>query len=268
MSEPTPNVAVTTASAIAANPNDVPKAGMPSWPAPMNLGLVSGTSINQTNNMLVHSCDFVNELQQSILLKDFLKALAKPIREGIRAIKRLLGLGDPTGTFSSIINALSRIAQELRRIQKEVIDPIINFGKFVIAVLVKIRQMIQWILSLPAALLALLGDCLKKLLKAVGKLFSDAWKEAGIGLEATSSNSGDFDALVTQLKDTASAANDTLKAATVAAGVATGIAVSATVGLVTPVSAAEAQNANTVITDYIGTLPDASAELDQPKSAP
>ena len=60
----------------------------------------------------------------------------------------------------------------------------------------------------------------------------------------------------------------TLKLAGIAAGLATGIAVSATVGLVTPVSAAEAQNANTVITDYIGTLPDASADLEQSTSAP
>jgi hypothetical protein len=268
MSEPTPNVAVTTASATATTSADVPQSGMPSWPASMNLGIVSGTSINQTNNMLVHSCDFVNELQQSILLKDFLKALAKPIREGIRAIKKLLGLGDPSGSFSTTINLLSKIAQEIRRIQKEVIDPIIRFEKFVIAVLVKIRQMIQWILSLPAALLKLLQDCLRKLLKAVGNLFSDAWKEAGIGLEATSSNSGDFDALVTQLKDTASAAKDALKASTIAAGLATGIAVSATIGLVTPVSAAEAQNANALVTSYISSLPTASAALDQPTSTP
>ncbi len=266
MSEPTPNVAVTTASAIAANSNDVPKVGMPSWPASMNLGIVSGTSINQTNNMLIHSCDFVNELEQSIALKDFLKALAKPIREGIRAIKKLLGLGDPSGTFSATINLLSKIAQEIRRIQKEVINPIINFEKFVIAVTVKIKQMIQWILSLPAALLALLGDCLKKLLKAVGKLFTDAWKDAGKGLEATSSS--DFDALVKQLKDTASAANDAIKASAVAAGLATGIAVSATIGLITPVSASEAQNANTLITGYISSLPEGSAEQEQKTSAP
>ena len=266
MSGPTPNVAITTASAIATTPRDVPQQGMPSYVSNMCMGIVSGTSINQTNNMLVHSCDFVNELKQSILLKDYLKALAKPIREAIRAIKKLLGFGDPTGSFSTTINLLSKIAQELRRIQREIIYPIILFEKFVIAVIVKIRQMIQWILSLPAALLKLLQDCLRKLLKAVGNLLSDAWKEAGIGLEATSK--GDFDALVEQIRDTAKAMEDTLKLAGIAAGLATGIAVSATVGLVTPVSAAEAQNANTLITDYIGALPTASAELEQKTSTP
>jgi hypothetical protein len=130
MIEPRPNVAKTTASAIATTPADVPQRGMPSYVSNMCMGIVSGTSINQTNNMLVHSCDFVNELNQSILLKDYLKALAKPIREAIRAIKKFLGLGDPTGSFSTTINLLSKIAQELRRIQREILYPIILFEEF------------------------------------------------------------------------------------------------------------------------------------------
>ncbi len=146
---------------------DGPIVGGPSYPStPAVRGDVSG-SIAITNKNLVHSCDFVNDLVKSIGLKKFLKAIAKWIREGIRKIQQLMGFTDASGSFSQVINRLKAAAQEIRTFIKLYIEPIIEFQKYVLAVLVKIRAIIQWILSLPAKLLTFRSLVLTNAVKAV-----------------------------------------------------------------------------------------------------
>jgi hypothetical protein len=172
MSTKPPNLATDSTSAKPRLANDVPATGGPTI-SPYARGIIAGTSIDATNNSLVHSCDFVNDLKKSLGLKKFLKAIAKWIREGVRTIMRVLGLSDPSGTFSELINMLKSVAEFIRYIQKEYIEPLIEFAKYVLVVLVKIRALIQWILSLPAKLLSLLRECLTKLLTALVGVFVD-----------------------------------------------------------------------------------------------
>ena len=167
-----PNLATDSTSATPGLANDVPAAGGPTI-SPFATGNIAGTSIDATNNLLVVSCDFANDLKKSLGLKKFLKAIAKWIREGIRTIMRVLGFSDPSGSFSSLINKLKSIAEYIRYIKAEYIDPIIEFQKYVLAVIVRIRALIQWILSLPAKLLSLLRECLTKLLTALAGVFVD-----------------------------------------------------------------------------------------------
>lgn len=251
------NVATGTTSAVAGNPNDVSKIGTPTI-SPATRGVLANGSIAVTNSSVIHSCDFANDLKKNIGLKKFLKAIAKWIREGIRKIQQLMGFGDPSGSFSETINMLKAAAEYLNYINKEYIQPIIKFEKYVLAVLVKIRAIIQWILSLPAKLLKLLQDCLTKLLKSLASLFADVWKEASAEVPLLSSDAGKgYEELGAAIKETATAASDLLKATTVAAGLAVGIAVSATVGLVAPVSEDDIAGANATITEYTGSVPNA-----------
>ena len=235
---------------------DGPIVGGPSYPStPAVRGDVSG-SIAITNKNLVHSCDFVNDLVKSIGLKKFLKAIAKWIREGIRKIQQLMGFTDASGSFSQVINRLKAAAQEIRTFIKLYIEPIIEFQKYVLAVLVKIRAIIQWILSLPAKLLKLLQECLTKLLKSIVSAFVDAWAESSA--EVPFADAGkDFTELTDAIKDAAGAASKLLKASTTVAVLAVGIAASATVGLVTPVSESDITAANATITAYSGSVPSA-----------
>jgi hypothetical protein len=168
---------------------------------------------------------------------------------------QFLGFSDASGSFSSIINALKKLAKELKYIKTEYIDPIIEFEKYVLAVLVKIRAIIQWILSLPAKLLALLAACLLKLLKSLVQMFVDAWKEAGAELGQSADAGKSFEELSGAIKDAATAAGELLTATSTAAGLAVGIAVSATVGLVAPVTESEVTAANKTITNYSGSVP-------------
>jgi len=243
-------------SAVPKNPNDVPKVGDPTTPVFSRGGEnIIGTTIAQRNNQLVHSCDFANDLIKHIQLKKFLKSIARWVREGIRKIMQVLGFTDASGATSSIINALKKLAKELKYIKTEYIDPIIEFQKYVLAVIVKIRAIIQWILSLPAKLLALLRDCVLRLIKSLVKMFTDEFS-GSTGEPSQASDLGkDFKELAAAIKEVVVEGGELLKAGTTAVGLAAGIAVSGTVGLLVPTSEAEVIAANATIIKYTGSLP-------------
>lgn len=259
-----PNLAPVTKNGVETNAplpskkNDGERVGAPTTPS-LGVGNVKGTTIDELNNNLAHACDFVLDLKKNIYLKNYIKAIAKSIREGIRAIQRLLGLGDASGSFSTIINKLKAIAQEIKYIQKEYIQPIIDFEKYVLAVLVKIRQTIQWILSLPGKILAMLKDCLNKLISSLKNIFTDALKEAAteVPLGGSSEEAG-FDAVIKEAKSVISAGQDLLRATSTAVAGAAAITASATVGLISPVSASEVTEANKTIAAYENSIPTTS----------
>jgi hypothetical protein len=268
---PATNKGVETNAPAPAKQNDGQRVGAPTTPS-LGMGGVVGTTVDDLNNNLAHACDFVLDLKKNIGLKNFIKAIAKAVREGIRGIQRLLGFTDYSGSFSTIINRLKSIAEEIRYIQKEYIQPIIDFEKYVLAVLVKIRAMIQWILSLPAKLLALLGDCLKKLIFALKSIFTDALKEASTEVPLGGDGDTGFSDAIKEAKAVLSAGSDLLKTTSAAVAGAAVIATSATVGLISPVSASDVAAANKTITAYESSIPKSSessaATPEQNKSAP
>jgi hypothetical protein len=228
--------------------NDGPKVGYPSIPASARC-VVEGTSVGNTNNQLAHVCDFVSEMQKNQYLKKFLKAVANQIREGIRAIMRFLGITDATGQYSWLIDKLKSIARELKRIQKEIIQPIIDFEKYVLAYITKLRAIVQWILGLPARFLALLKDCLTRLLLAIVNVFSDFFTELSGG-----GASSELTELVSAAKEVASEAFNTVNLAGQAVVGVVQIEASATAGLLIPVSEQDLIAANNTIISYTSTF--------------
>ena len=199
-------------SAVPTNPNDVPKVGDPTTPVFSRGGEnIIGTTIARRNNQLVHSCDFANDLIKNIQLKKFLKSIARWVREGIIKIMQVLGFTDASGAISSIINALKKLAKELKYIKTEYIDPIIEFQKYVLAVIVKIRAIIQWILSLPAKLLTLLRDCVLRLIKSLVKMFTDEFSGSTGEASQIGDLGKDFQELAAAIKDVAVSGGELLK---------------------------------------------------------
>ena len=209
--------------------------------------VVAGTTTGVANDNLAHVCDFVSEMQKNINLKKYTKALAKQIREAIRYIMKALGLSDATGEASWLANTLKSMAREIKRIQKEILQPILDFEKYVMAYITKLRAIIAWILSLPAKLLAMLQDCLSKLIKLIANIFSDI----GSGLsEGFSEGPSDYQQIIDEAKNVASAASSTLNSAIAVVGGAASIAAAATVGLVVPASQSDVDAANKIIANY------------------
>lgn len=235
------------------NVGDGLRKGEPTTPL-LATGNVIGTTIDEMNNKLAHACDFVLELKKNIGLKKFIKAIAKWVREGIRAIMRYLGISDASGTMSAIINKLKALAEEIRYIQKEYIQPVLDFQKYVLAVITKIRAIIQWILSLPARLLALLQQCLKNLITALSSIFYDALKEAASEVPLGNQGSS-FNELTDAAKDVLNASKDLLNSALQVGTNTAQIAASVSVGLLLPVSRSDLAAADAYILEYEKKLP-------------
>jgi len=234
---------------------DAPQSGTPSNTPGTCYGRVEGTIIDATNKKRAHVCDFISEMQKNIALKKYTKAIGRVIREAIQKVMKLLGLSDRTGKFSYIINKLKAFAAELRRINKEIIQPIIDFEKYVLAYITKLRALIQWILSLPAALLKLLADCLARLLKLIKSVFSDIISEATKDLGGGKDG---FSDLIAAAKDAAKATGETISKVTQAAALAIEIPIAATAGILVPVNQAELDAANNTIQKYTSENPTVS----------
>lgn len=237
---------------------DAPQSGTPAHTPSTSYGRVDGTIVDATNKKRSHVCDFISEMQKNISLKKYTKAIGRFIREAIQKIMKLLGLTDRTGKFSYIINKLKEFAAELKRINKEILQPIIDFQKYVLAYITKLRALIQWILSLPLALLKLLADCLDRLLKLIKSVFSDIISEATSGLGGDGNGEGGFSELIEAAKEAAQATGETISKVTEAAVLAVQIPVAATAGILVPVSQAELDAANTTIQKYTSENPTVS----------
>jgi hypothetical protein len=225
---------------------DGPTPGAPQQPG-LALSQVANTSVGFANDNLAHVCDFVSEMQKNINLKKYIKAIAKQIRDAIRKVLRALGISDATGEASWLANTLKSIAREVNRINKEILQPILDFEKYVVSYITKLRAILAWILSLPAKFLALLQDCLARVIKLIASVFTDI----GAGLsEGFSEGPSDYDEIIKEAKALASAASDTVKASVAIVGGAASIATAATVGLLIPTNQAELDAANATIAAY------------------
>ena len=173
---PSPNVAKID-SLTSADTNDKKK-NLPSNPPALGVGIVEGTIVDNLNSQISHVCDFSLDIQKNIGLKKYIKAISRFIRDGIRAVKLALGFGEPSGLIFTVIEKLKAAAAFIRYVQKEYIQPVLDFQKYVLDVVVKIKKLIQWILSLPAKIFAMLKGCLTRLYKTIASIFSDAWNEA------------------------------------------------------------------------------------------
>ena len=173
---PSPNVAKID-SLTSADTNDKKK-NLPSNPPALGVGIVEGTIVDNLNSQISHVCDFSLDIQKNIGLKKYVKAISRFIRDGIRAVKLALGFEEPSGLIFTVIEKLKAAAAFIRYVQKEYIQPVLDFQKYVLDVVVKIKKLIQWILSLPAKIFAMLKGCLTRLYKTIASIFSDAWNEA------------------------------------------------------------------------------------------
>ena len=241
---------------------DAPQSGQPTIP-----GTCYGNTpsiITLTNNNREHVCDFILEIKKNFELGKYIKAVANVIREALKWILKQISFGDPSGKITYYANLLKSYAAELRRIQKDVIKPIIEFEKYVLGYVTKLRAIIQWVLSLPVILAKLLAGCLYRLLKLIASIFVDLWKQATTGLvdevnaeklaadEAAGimGPTADFNVLVDAAKDAVSATGDIISATSQAVALAVAIPTSLTVGLLVPVTKAELDAANNTIKAY------------------
>ena len=134
-------------------------------------GIVSGTAVDIANKNRAHVCDISKEMRNAAAVaRVAFGALMQGIRAAIRAVLAALGF-NPESESARFIELAKEILRGIKFVQS-IIDEIRDYTQVFINYARQIRAMIDWILSLPKALAALLAGCLNELLNAVGSAFS------------------------------------------------------------------------------------------------
>lgn len=145
--------------------------GVPSTPMTAT-GRVDGSIIHFTNNKLVSVCDISGEVKAAC---NWAKVEFGVIMDTIKAawalLMKTLGL-TPSGTYQEAVSFLKKITAELKYWSK-LIKEVTDFSKFILDYARLVRLVIDFILSLPEKLLALLAACLKQLTDSLASGFKE-----------------------------------------------------------------------------------------------
>jgi hypothetical protein len=158
---------------------------------PQNAVTANNTVLGWTNSQLVHSCDFrflinlgdlnigglenpITLIQQAIansknkaaaLVRTLLAQLLSNFRIGFQGIIVALNL-DPTGQLSKSISQVRDVLRKINYYSRKLAE-YVGSAALVVAVIQELKQVIDWIKSLPAKVLAMLKECLTTFQNAV-----------------------------------------------------------------------------------------------------
>jgi uncharacterized protein YoxC len=134
-------------------------------------GATADTGLKKSNQTLSHACDSSSYVGLAISQAGaFGGKVVQAIRDAIKAILKFFGV-NPSG--SAITNQLKKLAEDIQdatKFIKEITDEITKFISYVNA----IKQLLAYILSLPAQLLEYFKDCVALLKKQLVAGFQSA----------------------------------------------------------------------------------------------
>lgn len=164
-------------------------------------------AIKASDNDKTWNCDLSYEVRMKILSKrnSVLNAV-KWLRDKISSLFSSFSSSAIGQSLKAAVNQLTAILKSAQKFLKFVNDVIIEIGK----ITAQIRQLITWILSLPARLLVLLQDCLTHFFDSISQTLSGSFKFAGSDVKFA-----DVSELIDQAKKTFQTATETVEGATI-----------------------------------------------------
>jgi len=141
-------------------------------------GIIDTTGIAVSNNNKVHVCDTTLYIRRNIDLGRIASMVTQKIRYAIQQLMEFLGISPGS---SSIIETLKWIKRKIEDVTEFLKDVQAAINTFVIVVR-EIRDVIAYILSLPARLVAYFAKCLAEATKELAKQFGDIFKQSGGGV--------------------------------------------------------------------------------------
>lgn len=153
---------------VCVNTGDAPQPGLPTTPQ-TSRGLIQNTGIAVSNNNKVHICDTTLYIRQKINLGKIAKTVITAIRDAIKEIMLFLGITPGSNALVEDLKALSRYIRDKIKILKEINTAIDTF----ILLVREIKAVIEYILNLPARLIAYFLGCLKEAYAELAKQFAD-----------------------------------------------------------------------------------------------
>jgi len=156
----------------ALNVGDTSPVGSPTI-SNLGRGVSANTGIAVADSNREHACDVAVYIKTSMAKAKVLAGdLVKAIRKAIRAIMDALGISPSS---SGMTEFLKDLARRIKEITRWIQDKIVETAKYIQG-LKEIRAIIEYILSLPAELLAMFQKCLKQ---AYGELAKGLFAVAG-----------------------------------------------------------------------------------------
>ena len=144
--------------------------GRPSMPL-LGQDTVAGTALAVANKKRVHVCDISRAMRATAAAaRAAFGLLMQGIRAAVKAILKILGFSADSES-TRFIELAKKIKRGIEYIQK-FIDEITDISAIIVFYTRQVRAMIDWILSLPKSLAALLAECLNELLNSASAGFS------------------------------------------------------------------------------------------------
>lgn len=167
----------------------IQKIGVPTTPT--NSWTVANTVVGWTNSNLVHACDFrflinfsdlnigvienpITLIEEAIkdsknkaaaIIRVLLSRLLDTFRVTFKGIIVALNL-DPTGQISQIVSQARDVVRQINAISRKIAE-YIGSAALMVSLVQELRQIVDWIQTLPAKVLAMLKDCLTTFSSAI-----------------------------------------------------------------------------------------------------
>jgi len=154
---------------IAAIPAD-PDPNPTSYGTGVHQGIIEGSIIAVTNKKRTHECDISLFVMKEKALAGVAMKIVKELRIAIKAIIEFFGINPGS---SGIIETIKQIKAWVDDIREFLEDVVLKIAEY-LAIVQKIGALIQYILSLPAEILAYFKSCLTQLYAELKRQFLDA----------------------------------------------------------------------------------------------
>ena len=167
-------------------------------------------AIKASDNDKTWNCDISYETRMKILTKrQQVMQAVKWLRDKILALFPIDGNSAVAQWIKATAKHLTALLKSIQKFLKFINNVILEIAK----ITAQIRQLINWILSLPARLLVLLQDCLTHFFNSISSAFSESISLGGSGGPDVSF--AEVGELVTQAQSTFQTATETVEATTI-----------------------------------------------------
>lgn len=195
-----PSVPISTCTA------ENPGPGSPSnVPVVARTGATSDTGLRRSNKSIKHSCSVPQGVARAVYMAGAMGGqIVQAIRNAIKAALAALGISPSGSAFSSYLKKITRYVKDITKF----INDVNNFLAGMILYVNAIKQFIEFLLTLPAAILAYFAGCLKELYAQLKAGYMDA-----IGSATGADGSDASDSVVSNVKDLINSTGDLVKSA-------------------------------------------------------
>jgi len=133
-------------------------------------GNIEGSIIAVTNKKRTHECDITLFVRKEIDLAAVAMRVVKTLRDAIKAVIEFLGISPGSSGIIDTIRQLKTWIDDVREFLNDVVFKMAEY----LAIVQKIGALIQYILSLPAEIIAYFKKCLTELYVELKRQFLDA----------------------------------------------------------------------------------------------